>query len=332
MKKLSLFICISLISFSTLGALTGKVIDLLMSESNILAVVGKTSFNTEKSNAAKVQIELSLKALIGEDKIATRENILRAIANAAEEDKSSQNRAFLQSLTKKLTKDINDVSENDVVGIMNDLITLAGVRSSLVTACSECALGPLASEGIAVTLKKVTNRSVLGLLETNVIPKTKKKLRNYIKSGLKRFELGKLKNSPEGLVKMHERKSLAIFLGLAKKHSSATPAQRKYIKAVFKFSATAPKGENKILLNADNPHKLWNIFSDPSYTDSTIGELAEVISKAADKADKDGLINKADAFYDELDNRAKSITDVELRAKAIENANAIRANKCLVGK
>ena len=78
MKKLYFFICLTLISCCTFGALTGKVIKLLVSESGILTIVGKASFNTENTNAAKAQIELSLKALIGEDKIATKKNILTA--------------------------------------------------------------------------------------------------------------------------------------------------------------------------------------------------------------------------------------------------------------
>jgi hypothetical protein len=123
---------------------------------------------------------------------------------------------------------------------------------------------------------------------------------------------------------------LAIFLALAEEGSPATVTQRTYIRSVLEFSQT-PDGK-MVLLDSNNPHKLWNIFADPKYTENTVSQLAEVTREAAKRAKDQNLANKSEAFYDIIDERAKSVPDVELRARAVENANAIRANKCLVGK
>jgi hypothetical protein len=327
MKNLLLAITLSITSLCTLGAGAGKIIDLLINESGIARIVGKTAFDSTKSSAAKSQIELSIKALVGNDEIATRVSILKAIRDIED---TPDNTAIKRSLAQTLTKDVDEFTEDDVVKLMNDLITLAGVRNSLFTACGECALGPLAGEGIRVSLKEIKDASILQLMKNNVIPTSPRKLSEFIDNKMKRMGLGSLKDAPQGLVKPYERESLAIFLALAEEGSPATVTQRTYIRSVIEFSQTAD-GKVK-LLDAANPHKLWNIFTDPKYTENTISQIAEVAREAAKRAKDQNLANKSDAFYDVIEQRAKSIPDAELRAKALENANTIRANKCLVGK
>jgi hypothetical protein len=327
MKKILLVITLSIFSVYSSGAGVGKVIDLLINESGIVKIVGKTTFDSSKSSAAKSQIQLSLKALVGNDAIPTKANILKAIADIED---SPENVIIKRSLGQVLSKEVNQVSEADIVKLMNDLITLAGVRSSLFTACGQCALGPLADAGIRVSLKEIKDSSILQLMKNNVIPTSPRKLSKFINNKMKRLGLGSIKDAPQGLVEPYERESLAIFLALAEKGSPASATQRAYIKAVLEFSQS-PNG-NTILLDSGNPHKLWNIFADPNYSEDTIAQLTEVATEAAKRGRDQNLTNKSNVFYDVIDERAKRFPAGEARTKALENSAALRVNKCLVGK
>lgn len=323
MKKVLLLT--TLLTFSQVYAGGGKVIDLLLSETGIMKVLTKSGFKHANAEVAHSQLKLAIKSLIGDaDNVLPKEGLLKAIG---EIENTPANREVKIELAKILNKQGDDVSKEDVVSLLNNLVLLAGVKGSLVTACGECAAGPLAADGVKVALKQITDDSVLKLINKNVIPNSPRKLNQFISNRMERLGLGDFSKVSKDMVPEGDKEALAIFLAMADKSSPANPVQRKFIEAVMNFSKDGKKVD---IFNPANPHKFWNSFSNTDMDNDLLAELTEVLNKAADDASDVG--GRRQAFYDVLERRAESIKDPKRRELLVQRVKSIEEKSCFFAK
>lgn len=322
MKKL--VVILSLMLFNSAFAAGGKIIDLILSETGLIKILTQSGFEKMNIRSAKSQIELSITSLIGKNDVVSKEALLKAIG---EIDNTPANREIKQSLAKILNKQGDDVSKGDVVELMNNMILLAGVKGSLVTACGECAAGPLASEGVKVALREITDDSILELVNKNVIPNSPRELSKFISNRMGRLGLGDFSKVSKDLIPDQDKEALAIFLALADKNSPATSAQRSYIQSVLDFSKN---GDQVDLFSADNPHRFWAIFSDNEVNDNLLNELSTVLKKASD--DTSDVAERKDAFYAALERRVDSISDPQAKKAMMDDIDSLKTKSCFFKK
>ncbi len=322
MKKVLLLT--TLLSISQVHAAGGKVIDLLLSETGLMKVLAKNGFEKANARAAQSQLELAIKSLIGDTDVIPKDGLLKAIG---EIENTPANREVKIELAKILNKSEDEVTQEDIASLLNNLVLLAGVKGSLVTACGECAAGPLAAKGVKVALKEITDESVLQLINKNVIPNSPRKLNQFISDRMERLGLGDFSKVSSDIVTEGDKEALAIFLAMADKSSPATQVQRKFIEAVMNFSK---EGDRVDLFSPANPHKFWNSFSNSDMDNDLLVELTEVLNKAAD--DAGDLGSRKDAFYDVLEGRAEAIKDSKQRELVMSRVKSIEEKSCFFKK
>ncbi len=322
MKKVLLLT--TLLSFTQVHAAGGKVIDLLLSETGLMKVLAKNGFEKANARAAQSQLELAIKSLIGDSQVVPKDELLKAIG---EIENTPANREVKIELAKVLNKDGDDVTQEDIASLLNNLILLAGVKGSLVTACGECAAGPLAAKGVNVALKEITDESVLQLISKDVIPKSPRKLQQFITDRVQRLGLGDFTKVSDDIVSEGDKESLAIFLAMADKSSPATQVQRNFIDAVMNFSK---EGDKIDLFSPANPHKFWSSFGNSDMDNDLLAELTEVLNKAAD--DVSDLGSRKDAFYEVLEGRAQGIKDAKRRELVMARVKSIEEKSCFFKK
>ena len=323
MKKVLLLT--TMLSLSQVNAAGGKVIDLLLSETGLMRVLANTGFERSNARAAQSQIELAVKSLMGDSEVVPKAALLQAIG---EIENTPANREIKIELAKVLNKEGDEVSKEDLVSLLNNLVLLAGVKGSLVTACGECAAGPLAAEGVTVALKEITDSSVLELINKNVIPNSPRKLNQFISDRMQRLGLGDFSKVSSDVVSEGDKEALAIFLAMADKSSPATQVQRNFIEAVFNFSQTG--GEKVDLFSPSNPHKFWNSFSNTDMDNDLLAEITEVLNKASDETSD--LASRKNAFYDVLQKRAEAIEDPKQREVVQAKVKSIEEKSCFFAK
>ncbi len=322
MKKVLLLT--TLLSFSNVNAAGGKVIDLLLSETGLMRVFAKNGFEKANARAAQSQIELAIKSLLGDSEVVPKAGLLKAIG---EIENTPANKQIKLELAKVLNKEGDEVSKDDLVSLLNNLVLLAGVKGSLVTACGECAAGPLAAEGVKVALKEITDESILQLINKNVIPNSPRKLNQFISDRMQRLGLGDFSKVSSDVVTEGDKEALAIFLAMADKSSPATAVQRKFIDAVLNFSKN---GDQVDLFSPSNPHKFWNSFSNSDMDNDLLAEITEVLNRAADETSD--LSQRQDAFYDVLRKRADGIKDPKQREVVLAKVKSIEEKSCFFKK
>lgn len=322
MKKVLLLA--TLLTCSQVYAGGGKVIDLLLSETGIMKVLTKSGFKHANAEVAHSQLKLAIKSLVGDADILPKEGLLKAIG---EIENTPANREVKIELAKILNKRGDDVSKEDMVNLLNNLVLLAGVKGSLVTACGECAAGPLAADGVKVALKQITDDSVLKLINKNVIPNSPRKLNQFISNRMERLGLGDFSKVSKDMVPEGDKEALAIFLAMADKNSPANPIQRKFIESVMNFSKDGKKVD---LFNPANPHKFWSSFSNTDMDNDLFAELTEVLNKAADDASDVG--SRRQAFYDVLERRAEAIKDPKRKEIILSRVKSIEEKSCFFAK
>jgi len=322
MKKVLLLT--TLLSFSQVHAAGGKVIDLLLSETGLMRVFAKNGFEKANARAAQSQIELAIKSLIGESEVVPKAGLLKAIG---EIENTPANRQIKIELAKVLNKEGDEVSKEELVSLLNNLILLAGVKGSLVTACGECAAGPLAKEGVNMALKEIKDASVLELVKSNVIPTSPRKLNQFISDRMARLGLGDFSKVSSDVVSEGDKEALAIFLAMADKSSPATAVQRKFIDSVYNFSKS---GDQVDLFNPSNPHKFWASFSNDEMDNDLLAEITEVLNRAADETSD--VSQRQDAFYSVLEKRAEAIQDPKQRDLVLAKVKNIEEKSCFFKK
>ncbi|MAF79305.1 MAG: hypothetical protein CME60_14180 [Halobacteriovoraceae bacterium] len=323
MKKV--LVLTTLLSITQVNAAGGKVIDLLLSETGLMRVLAKSGFEKANARAAQSQIELAIKSLMGDSEVVPKAALLQAIG---EIENTPANREIKIELAKVLNKEGNEVTKDDLVSLLNNLVLLAGVKGSLVTACGECAAGPLAAEGVTVALKEITDESILELINKNVIPDSPRKLNQFISDRMERLGLGDFSKVSSNVVSEGDKEALAIFLAMADKSSPATATQRKFIEAVFNFSKGS--GDQVDLFSPSNPHKFWNSFSNSDMDNDLLAEMTEVLNRAAD--DTSDLTQRKDAFYSVLNKRAEAIEDPKQRDIVLAKVKSIEEKSCFFAK
>lgn len=322
MKKVLLLT--TLLSITQVHAAGGKVIDLLLSETGLMKVLAKSGFEKASARDAQSQLELAIKSLIGDSEIVPKDGLLKAIGKI---ENTPANREVKIELAKILNKESDDITQEDISSLLNNLILLAGVKDSLLTACVECAAGPLAAKGVKYTLKEIKDESVLELVRKNIIPNSPRKLNQFISDRMERLGLGDFSKVSSDIVTEADKESLAIFLAMADKSSPATQVQKKFIEAVMNFSKEGDKIE---LFSPSNPHKFWNSFSNSDMDNDILAELTEVLNRASN--DVSDLGSRRDAFYDVLEVRAQEIKDPKRRELVMSRIKSIEEKSCFFKK
>lgn len=323
MKKLNIAILALFLSFSTFAAGGAQLFKLLVNESGLAELLVKNGIEEAAAANVKTYVKNSILSLTVGNEMPTGEALVQVIKGL--DSSTSADRRIKASLLSVMQKDADELSKNDVVEAVNNLIFLAnrhGVRGSLVIACSQCVGSALAPHGFKFTFEEVTRSSVRQLLESNVIPREPRALSQFISNKMSRLNLGSFSRSSADLVAPEEEKALAIFLALADKGSPATQAQREFIDSVIEFSKT-PGGDVK-LLNPDNPHKFWTLFDNSKYTDNVLAGYASILKETAEESK--GTVNRQKAFYDVVQRNAGDT------AEATERVNALRLKNCFFKK
>lgn len=322
MKKVNVVILSLFLSLSTYAAGGAQLFKLLVNESGFAELLVKNGIEEVAAANVKTYVRNSILSLTAGSEMPTAEALVQVIRGL---ESTGPDRRIKASLLEIMQKDADELSKNDVVEAVNNLIFLAnrhGVRGSLVIACSQCVGSALAPHGFKFTFEEVTRSSVRQLLESNVIPREPRALSQFITNKMKRLNLGSFGRSSADLVAPEEEKALAIFLALADKGSPATQAQREFIDSVIEFSKT-PGGDVK-LLNPDNPHKFWTLFDNSKYTDNVLTGYASILKETAEEAK--GTVNRQKAFYDVVQRNAGNTPE------ATERVNALRLKNCFFRK
>ena len=322
MKLKLLSVLLFTISLSLHAAGGGKLLDLLVNESGLLELLTKNGVEEVAARQVQSHVKNSLSSL-GLDGGEPAESLQKAIAGLSD---SPEDRQIKQSLLKLMNQDADSLEKSELVEAINNLHFLAnrhGIKGSLVLACSECVNESLFVHGFKYSMEEVTRPSVKRIYDKNTIPSDPRKLNRFIASKMKRLGLGNFSRSSSDLVAPEREKSLAIFLELAEKNSPATKVERAYIDSVIAIS-TDPSGNVK-LLNENNPHSLWNIFSNDQADEEYLAGLTSLLKDTAERGK--GSVSKKDAFFEVLDETFGSTSK-----EAQDGVNSLRLQNCFFGK
>jgi hypothetical protein len=299
MNRLQQFLIVPLLSFSvsiSSQAGAGKLIDFLVNDTGIIELLGSKGIKGATASRTKKYVMLSLSSLnIMGDRAPTKielRKIISTISGTADDIK------IKKQLTELLDKPAEQLSKEDVVRAINNLIWLAnrhGKRGAIVLACSVCVSESLSRHGLKFTLE-VLNDSAAKRVLNDVLPRRPRDLRNYLNERMTTLGLGDFSRATRDLVGPEEERSLGLFIGL---YEHGSKGQKELIQSILEMSKK-PNGKVD-LLNPKNPHKLWKLFTE-DMEESELVDWATMFKKIAkDSADDE---NKKDAFFAYLKRRA----------------------------
>lgn len=314
-KKLLFTLLLSL-SLTAFASGTGKLVDVLISESGVVEMLAKRGIEGVPAQKVSSYVKNSLISLSFADRVPTKRELLEIIGGLGGSESDVTMRRQLQSL---LDKDVEKLSKEDVVTSINNLIYLAnryGTRGSTVLACAECVSDVLKRNGFKFTLEVLEDKASREVL-TSILPRKPKDLQNFISTKMRSLNLGDFSRAGKDLVSPEEERALGLFVALADRNSPATKVQRDFIESILEVSKDSSGRVN--ILDSNNPHKLWKMFDkdlDPEYMKEWTDLLREVAEEGKDQA------SKKESFFKVLEKRAGD-DPVKL-----EQVNMIRSKGC----
>lgn len=318
MKRIKSSILLLLLSFSLSfqanAAGAGKLIDFLINDTGVIELLGSKGIKGAAASQTKKYIMRSLSSLnMMGDRVPTKtelKTIIAMISGSAEDVK------IKKQLTELLDKPSSQLSKEDVVTAVNNLIWLAnrhGKRGAIVLACSACVSESLSRHGFRFTLE-VLNDSAAKKVLNDVLPRKPRDLRNFLTERMSTLGMGDFSRAPRDLIGPEEERSLGLFLGL---YEHGSKNQKELIESILSISK---KPDGKVeLLDPKNPHKLWKLFTEDMNEDE-MADWTKMLKKVAEDAGDDD--SKKDAFYAYLKRRAGD--DPILN----EKLNMIKLKKC----
>lgn len=314
--KSLLFVVLLTFSLALKASGTGKLVDVLISESGVVELLAKRGIDGVPAQKVSSYVKNSLISLSFADRVPTKRELLEIINGLGSSQSDVTMRKQLQSL---LEKEADKLSKEDVVTSINNLIYLAnryGTRGSTVLACAECVSDVLKRNGFKFTLEVLEDKASKQVL-TNVLPRKPQDLQNFIGSKMRAMNLGDFSRAGKDLVAPEEERALGLFVALADKSSPATKVQRDFIESILEVSKDSSGKVN--ILDSNNPHKLWKLFDkdmDPEFMKEWTDLLREVADEGKDQA------SKKESFFKVLERRAGD-DPVKL-----EQVNMLRAKGC----
>ncbi len=318
MKRVPFVLSIFLLTLSlnVWAAGSGKLVELIVSESGLVEMLSKRGVEGASANRVEGYVRSSLLSLNRNSKPSPAQ-LKKVLIELKEVRIDSKYKRQLLSL---LDKDVDSLSKKDLVDAVNNLIYIAnryGYRKGTLLACAECVSDTLGRHGFKFTLEEVSDSNVRQVLES-MIPRTPQEVTKKISQWMGRSKAGDFSRTSRKLVAREERKTLAVFLAMAQKSSPASRTQKEFIDAVMDVSKR-PGGSVK-LLDPDNPHKLWKLFDNQSLSEDLLREWTAVLRETAEVAKND--VSKKEAFFKVLKKRAGD--DPVLQ----EQVNALRVKGC----
>jgi hypothetical protein len=302
------------VSTSVYSAGAGKLIDFLVNDTGIIELLGSKGIKGAAASRTKKYILLSLSSLnIVGDRIPTKVELKKIISTISG---SADDLKIKKQLTDLLDKPSEKLTKEDVVLAVNNLIWLAnrhGKRGSIVLACSACVNESLSRHGFKFTLE-VLNDSAVKRVLNDVLPRRPRDLRNFLNERMTTLGLGDFSRVTNDLVAPEEERSLGLFLGL---YEHGSKGQKELIESILEISK---KPDGKVeLLNPNNPHKLWKLFT-KDLADDELADWSTMLRKVANDSANDE--SKKDAFFAYLKGKAG---DDPIRNEWL---NKIKLQKC----
>ncbi len=292
------------------GKASIRLIDLLLSNQGVYALLKKGGIKGDQAIVVKNYINHGLRALSGENTKPSKQQLRQILKDLPPSNYKNQ-------LINLINKPERNLTEADTISAINTLIYLAnryGTKSSTVLACSSCVNQSLSQKGFKFTLQVIQDKKARHAL-THIIPSNPKELDQFISRKMIRLEMGDFGKSSRSIVKLEERKILALFLALAENGSAP---QKALIEAIKNIS-TDPQGGVR-LVDKKNPHQFWKIFADDP-SEFELEAWAYMLKKIAVDANKRGERSKKAAFFRHLASKVAKDDRLKGRYQILKERN-----------
>lgn len=298
----------------SVGTGVGRFVDLLLHDSGVAEALGKSGIRGKQASLIKRYVNNSLLALSSNGKKPSRTQLARILKQIPDSGKDGR---IKKQLTILLNKSEKNLKKGDLVDAINNLMYLAnryGSGQATVLACAQCVSDTLYKNGFRFTMEVVSNKQSKKVL-TKMLPTKPKDLKRFISSKLRSNGFGYSSKALRSQVAPEEEKSLALFLGLA---SSGSKTQKNFIEAVKDVSRNS-KGKVS-LLDPNNPHKLWKLFTD-DVTDLELEGWTKLLKEVSQDARNSGEVGKKKAFFRYLERKASKEGIPSERVEVLKRKN-----------
>ncbi len=312
--KLAITLLLSATLSLNASAAGGKLIDFLINGSGVLEVLAKHNIKGDAASEIGRYLELSLKSLNISGQLPTRQQFTAIIDQLGGSAEDLRLKRQLQDL---LAKDADDISKDDVVGAINNIIYLANRHGNTATAvlgCARCVSDELSLHGFRFTMKELSDSNAQSVL-TQILPKNPTDIRRFISSKFQAYGLGDFSRVSSRLVAPEEERAMALMLGL---YEAGSAKQKELVKQIFEASKDssgkirfmADGGENKL-------HLLFTEDMDDEYIDYWTKTLKNVTAERKESGEP-----MKEAFFKSL---KKEAGDDPVASEQIE---LLRSKKC----
>ena len=299
---------------TNVNAAGGKLIDFLLNGSGALEVLAKYNIKGDAASEVGRYLELSLKSLNISGQLPSRQQFTAIIDQLGG---SAEDLRLKKQLQELLAKDVDQVSKDEVVGAINNIIYLANRHGNTATAvlgCARCVSDELSLHGFRFTMKELSDSNAQTVL-TSVLPKNPADIRRFISSKFQAYGLGDYSRVSSRLVAPEEERAMALMLGL---YEGGSAKQKELVRQVFEASKDssgrirfmAEGGENKL-------HLLFTEDMDDEYIEYWTKTLRKVASERKESGD-----SMKEAFFKSL---KKEAGDDPVAGEQIE---LLRSKKC----
>ena len=293
-----------------------RLLELLVDQTKLVSLLGKKGVEGTLVNQVQSSVQNSLFALRGSQGEMTAVELKKTLTQlkALPEDGPYQ-----RNLLYLLDRDVNQITKEELAEAVNNLIYLAnryGYQAGTILACSACVSKELGEHGFKFTFEEIKDTNIRQVLH-QMVPRTPRALKQKISQWMSRLGAGSFTvGGKSSIVGAEELRSFGLFLAMAQKNSPATTAQREFINGVLAVSRR-PDGNLK-LVDPQNPHKLWNLFSEKEVDEKFLKEFTAVLNETAQKANSQKQINKENVFFATLRQRAGDNPDAQQAVRSLE--------------
>lgn len=317
MKKFFVFLFTSLFLVSqAMGqglSVGAKLIDFLVSDTGVVEILAKRGIQGMPATNVQSYVKNSLVAFSIHNKPVSKDELRQILKNL---NVTGDDLRLKNQLVDLLEKSSDELGTEDVVTAVNNLIYLAnrhGVRGSVVLACSQCVSDSLSRHGFKFTFATIQDATTASILN-DILPRQPRDLSNFISSRMQKMGLGNYRNVPKELVGLEEERSLGLFLALAE---SGSAQHKQLVEAIIDVSRR-PNGTVN-LLDTQNPHKLWSLFSN-DMSEDMMANWSRLLKDVAEEGKTE--VSKKEAFFNVLTKQAGD--DPVL----LEHKNMLRSKNC----
>lgn len=299
----------------SVGTGAARALDMLLSTAGRKAAIEASGLSGGGASKVEQVIGHAFKNLTGSETPSSSD-----LARALRGIKSGADARLKRRLLTLLSERERDFTKDEFVEVVNSLVYLAsryGADNTLALACASCISGPLARNGFRFTYDEVADSKTRYILES-VIPRKPEDVIKYIKNNLRTQKLTTQKLNYLSELPPEDEKVFAVFLSIP---THGSPAQKELFESIVEISRKPDARGLVNVLDPQNPHQLWRLFSSDLNEIELQGWARMLKSVAKDAQDKKEVGKKA-AFFRYLE--AKVADDASL-ADELEN---IKTKNC----